>query len=386
MSSRPLRILYIIDFWGTPGGTERHLSYLTSHLDRNHFVPSVVIFNYQPNAMVDQVRKLGIEGIHIPVARFYTPMAMLQGFRLWRFIRSRQIDLVQTFHFKSDIYGAIIARLAGVRHIVSSKRDAADYKNAFHFWMHRLVGPITQNYIAVSEVTAAVIRNKERAPADKVKVIHNGVDLHWYSVPDAGAKARHKAALGFSAEDFVIGMSAWFRPEKDHQLLIDAFLELHSTAPSCRLLLVGDGPLYNRYFQWAREQKLEHVIKLTGAVDDVRPLLSAMDIACLVPKINEGFSNSILEKMATGLPVIVTDIGGNKEAVAEGQTGFVIAPGDQAALAKKLQVLHSDAGLRSSMGIAARRRAENLFSLESMIARHSDLYISMMQTDGGIRS
>jgi glycosyltransferase involved in cell wall biosynthesis len=386
MSSKPLRILFIIDYWASPGGTERHLSYLTSHLDRNRFVPAVVIFSYQPNALVDQVRNLGIEVVHIPVARYYTPKAALQGYKLWRFIRSRRIDLVQTFHYKSDIYGAIVARLAGIRHIVSSKRDAADYKNAFHFWMHRLVRPITQKYIAVSEVIATVIRDKERAPADKVNVIHNGVDLHQYAVPDVTTKAGHKAALGFAPGDFVIGMSAWFRPEKDHRLLIDAFLDLYSGAPSCRLLLVGDGPLYGHYSRWVRDQKLDHAIKMTGAVDDVRSFLSAMDIACLVPKFNEGFSNSILEKMATGLPVIVTDIGGNKEAVADEQTGFVIAPGDQAALTKKLRVLHADAALRSNMGIAARQRAEHLFSLESMIARHSDLYASMMQPDGGTRS
>jgi glycosyltransferase involved in cell wall biosynthesis len=386
MSSKPLRILYIIDFWASPGGTERHLSYLTSHIDRDRFVPAVVIFNYQPNTLVDQVRKLGIEVVHIPVARYYTPNALVQAFKLWRFIRSRHIDIVQTFHYKADIFGAVVARLAGIRHIVSSKRDAADYKTAFHFWMHRLVRPITQNYIAVSEVIANVIRNKERVRADKISVIHNGVDLQRYAVPDARAKADYKTALGFEAGDFVIGMSAWFRPEKDHQLLIDAFLELRAAVPSCRLLLVGDGPLHNRYSQWVRDQKLDDAIKMTGAVDDVRPFLSAMDVACLVPKINEGFSNSILEKMATGLPVIATDIGGNKEAVADGKTGFVIAPGDREALGKNLRLLQADAAVRSNMGSAARLRAERLFSLQSMIDRHSNLYGSMMQPDTGVRS
>jgi glycosyltransferase involved in cell wall biosynthesis len=98
---------------------------------------------------------------------------------------------------------------------------------------------------------------------------------------------------------------------------------------------------------------------------------------------NEGFSNSILEKMATELPVIATDIGGNKEAIANGQTGFIIAPGDRAALVQKLRTLQADEALRFRMGAAARQRAERLFSLDSMIERHSDLYDSMMQPGRG---
>jgi glycosyltransferase involved in cell wall biosynthesis len=382
--TQPLRILYLIDFWASPGGTERHLSYLTTHLDRQRFLPFVVIFNYQPNALVDKAKAAGVEVVHIPVARYYTPNALLQGIRLFRFMRKRDIDLVQTFHYKSDIYGAVVARLAGVRHIVSSKRDAADYKGAFRFFMHKLVRPITQRYIAVSEVVATVIRNKEKVAPEKISVIHNGVDLVNYSVPDTQQKAHLKASLGFAPDDFVIGMSAWFRPEKDHQLLLDAFVELSEFAPHARLVFIGNGPLFDHYRQWIADRKLEERIRLVGAVDDVRPYLGALDVACLVPRMNEGFSNSVLEKMATGVPVIVTDIGGNKEAVADGESGFVIAPGDQRALLTHLRTLHDDGALRLRMARESRQRVERLFSLQSMVQRHADLYLSMTTASGRV--
>lgn len=380
---RPINILYIIDFWASPGGTERHLSYLVSSLDHTRFKCHVVIFNYQPNALVEKARAQGIEIVHLPVARYYTPNALVQGIKLLRFIRARRIDVVQTFHYKSDIYGAVIARMAGVKRIVSSKRDAADYKGAFRFFMHKLVRPITRKYIAVSEVVAQVIRNKEKVKAEKISVIYNGVDLSNYSVPDAQTKAQAKSAMGFAPDDFVIGMSAWFRPEKDHQLLVDAYLEVSESAPNAKLAFVGGGPLFEHFRQWIAERKLERRIKLVGAVDDVRTYLRAFDVACLVPKINEGFSNSILEKMATGLPVIVTDVGGNKEAVAQGMNGYVIAPADRQQLVQHLLTLYRDNELRARMSGASRERVEQLFSLQEMIRRHASLYVSMTAVDGG---
>ena len=377
-----IRILYIIDFWASPGGTERHLAYLLNSLDPHRFRCCVVIFNYGPNPLVEDARRRGVEIVHLPVGRWYTPNALLKGFQLMRFIRERRIDLVHTFHYKSDVYGAFFCWLAGVRHIISSKRDAADYKGPFRFFMHKLVRPITNRYIAVSEVVAQVIREKERVRADKITVIYNGVDLERYSVPDAAAKAQAKINAGFAADNFVIGMSAWFRPEKDHQLLIDACIEVSKSVPEARLLLVGGGELLEHYRAWVAQHGLQDRIKFVGPVDEVRPYLAAMDVACLVPRINEGFSNSILEKMATGLPVIVTDVGGNKEAIEHGGNGFVIAPGNKPDLVRHLLGLHADKALRESAGRASRTRVERLFSLRQMVDRHADLYVSLRGPKG----
>jgi glycosyltransferase involved in cell wall biosynthesis len=380
---QPIRLLYIIDFWASPGGTERHLAYLLDSLDPARFKCHVVIFNYQPNALVDQAKAAGIEVIHVPVARYYTPNAFFKAIRLFRLIRERKIDVVQTFHYKADVYGALVARLAGVRHIVSSKRDAADYKSAFHFFMHRLVKSITGRYIAVSEVVAEVIRRKEHVPDNRISVIYNGVDLDRYTVPDAATKAAAKVALGFSPDAYVIGMSAWFRPEKDHQLLIDAYLALSAHAPDARLAFVGGGPMLEHYKKWVTDRGLDDRIKFVGPVDDVRGTLRALDVACLVPRINEGFSNSVLEKMATGLPIIVTDVGGNKEAVVNFQNGYVIAPGARAELERLLLTLHRDPALRARLAAGSRARVESLFSLQQMINRHESLYYALAESSPG---
>ncbi len=111
-----------------------------------------------------------------------------------------------------------------------------------------------------------------------------------------------------------------------------------------------------------------------GAVRDVHAYLHAMDVACLIPGANEGFSNAVLEKMATGLPLVVTDVGGNAEAVSHGCNGFVIPPKDVRALVEALTTLHANAAMRRVMGRESRRLVEKQFSLERMWRAHIELY------------
>ena len=373
-----VNILYIIDYLASPGGTERHLSYLTRHLDHSRFRCFVVPFYFEPTPMSDAMIAAGTRIEYIRVARYYVPRAFLQAIRLARFIRANNIDIVQTFHYKADVYGAVVARLAGVKHIVASKRDAADYKGPFRFFLHKLVRPLTERYIAVSDVVAEVIKLKEGVDANKMITIHNGVDTAHYQVPSAQEKIAAKERIGFSAENFVIGMSAWFRPEKDHQLLLDCFLELHQRYPALRLLLIGGGPLLETFKTKMAPHIAAGIIHFSGPVTDVAPLLHALDVACLVPHINEGFSNSVLEKMATGLPLIVTDIGGNKEAIAHGENGFVIAARDAEKLRAHLTDLYLNPELRQRMGAASRERVLQCFSLKQMLNRHESLYREML--------
>lgn len=375
--TRKIRILFLIDYWGLPGGTERHLAYLLKHLDRSIFECRVVVFRYLPNVLTDEAMASGIDVQPISVDQYYTPRAFRQAGVLKKYIRTHGIDIVQSFHFKSDVYGSIVARLSGVRHFVASKRDAADYKNRLHFLLHRLVRPFTQHYIAVSKVVADVVSSKEGVPGERISIIYNGVDLERFAVPDDAARSAARAALGLTSEHFVIGMSAAFRPEKDHALLLQAFREFHRHHPSTRLVLIGAGPLLEHYRKEVSQSDLAGLVTFTGPMDDVRPSMHALDIACLVPSMNEGFSNSVIEKMAVGLPIVVTRIGGNAEAVEDGKTGFVIPPRDLASLMNAIGKLHDDPELRAQFGVAARRRTEELFSLSQMIRRHESLYRSL---------
>ena len=371
------RILFLIDFFHGTGGTERHLAHLVRNLCRESFQVTVVVFDLGANPLIDAMRESGAEVLELPVGRIYTPKAMLQAWRLARLIRRRRIEIVQTYHQKSDTYGAIVAHLAGVRHIVPSKRDTGEIRSAAYKLISRMFRSWFDKVIVVADgVTEAIVASEGVDRSDVVR-IYNGVDSEVFRPPAEDEIRRSREALGLAAEDFVVGMVANFRPEKNHDVLFAAALEAGRRIPRLKLLLVGDGPLCAHYRALYGDPSSGIDAVFAGAVQDVHACLHAVDVACLIPGSNEGFSNAVLEKMATGLPLVVTDVGGNAEAVSHGCNGFVIPPKDVGALVEALTTLHADAAMRREMGRESRRLVEEQFSLERMWRAHIELYRSL---------
>jgi glycosyltransferase involved in cell wall biosynthesis len=174
-------------------------------------------------------------------------------------------------------------------------------------------------------------------------------------------------------------MVAGFRPEKNHDVFFEGLLQALPSIRGLRVLAVGGGPLLERCRERFAASALGSRSVFTGNVTDVLPCLWAMDVGCLTPGSNEGFSNAIIEQMAVGLPMIVSDVGGNAEAVIDGSSGWVIPPLDSAALCRALIAVYGDQERAASMGRAARTRAQERFSLQRMCAAHAQLYVSLCE-------
>lgn len=372
--SRTLRILFVIDFFHATGGTEKHLSTLVCALRRKQFDVAVVAFDLGTNTLIDDMRHAGAEVIHLPVARIYSPMAMIQLWRLSCLIRRERFDIVQTYHQKADTFGALAARVAGARHLVSSKRDTGDLKSRPYVVLSRCIKSWFEKIIVVADGVGNAIVAREGIDRDNIVRIYNGVDTELLRPPEPAEASRARRVLGFLDDDFVVGMVANFRPEKNHDVLFAGALEAKREIPELKLLLVGGGPLLEHYKERYGRPSGGIDTVFAGAVQDVQPLLHAMDVACLVPGANEGFSNAVLEKMASGLPLVVTNIGGNAEAVIAGRNGAVIPPNDAGALARALVAMHADRSRRRAMGCESRKVAEEKFSLERMWRSHEELY------------
>lgn len=380
--SRQIRILFLIDYLHGTGGTERHLSLLVRNLCRESFEVSVVAFDLGENPLIDEMRQAGAEVIQLSLARIYTPNAMAQARRLFRLIRTRRIDIVQTYHQKADTFGAIVARFAGVRHIVSSRRDTGELKSPAYVHISRRIRSWFEKVIVVADGVGDAIVQLEGVDRADIVRIYNGVDADAFRPPTTAEAASARQALGFCDEDFVVGMVAHFRPEKSHAVLFAAAREARKQIPRLKLLLVGNGPLFAHYRAQHGQSAGSLDAVFVGAVPDVQRQLHAMDVGCLIPAANEGFSNAVLEKMATGLPLVVSDIGGNAEAVIDGRNGFVIPPNDVTALADALVALYAEPSRRREMGHESRRLVEERFSLEQMWHSHTDLYRSL--SDGSV--
>jgi L-malate glycosyltransferase len=379
-----IKVLYLIDYFHRTGGTEKHLAQLIAGLPADTFSCSVVVFDMGENALLDGLRARGVPVIHLPVGREYVPNAAVQAWRLAKLIRRNRYDIVQTFHQKADTYGALIARLSGAKHLISSKRDTGQLRNSLHVFLNRRLSFLFDTFIAVAEAIRCAVVANDHLPAARVTTIYNGVDTRHFIVPSVTQRADAKASLGFAADDFVVGMVASFRPEKNHDVFFDGLLQALPAIPSLKVLAVGGGPLLPRIRERIGLTKLGPRTVFTADVRDVLPSLWAMDVGCLTPGGNEGLSNAVLEQMAAGLPMIVSDVGGNAEAVIDGVNGCVIPTLDANRLSTALVMLHGDRERALSMGRASRERAERVFSLDRMCAEHAELYRSFCMTRAAV--
>ena len=203
-------------------------------------------------------------------------------------------------------------------------------------------------------------------------VVHNGVDTEYFRDHQAPAeKAKLRGSLGFTREDYVIGLCSALRPEKAHGDLLQAIAQLRSRGLSAKALFIGDGPERAAIDSAVRELGLSGHVVITGVQEDVRPFIACCDVMTLVSHSIETFSLAALESMALSKPLVMSDIGGASEQVLHGQTGLLFDAGDIATLAEHLKMLMSEPQ-RTRMGLAARRRVSQLFTVQTMTERFDE--------------
>ena len=204
----------------------------------------------------------------------------------------------------------------------------------------------------------------------RCEVIYNGVDLeHWRAEPGAGERTRR--ALGFAAGDFVVGLSAVLRPEKNPVQLVEAIAALRRRGLPARALFIGDGPEAPSVLARARERGIPEHVAIAGFQQDVRPYVAACDALALT-SFTEALSLAAMEAMALGRPVVHPDVGGAAELIRDGEDGHLFPVGDTGALVARLAGL-ADPARRAAMGRAARLKVERQFSERAMVERYEAL-------------
>jgi len=210
----------------------------------------------------------------------------------------------------------------------------------------------------------------------KNEVIYNGVNTDQFSAAcDAMERESMRAMLGFRDSDYVIGLSAVLRPEKNHLQLVDAICLLRAKGIPAKALMIGDGPMRAAVEARARERGVEDDVVLSGFQDDVRPYVAACDVVTLC-SFTEAFSLAAVEAMALGKPVVHSDIGGASEMIVPGRNGYLFPVGNTGALVGKLSLL-ADRAVSTAMGGNARQSAETLFSEKAMVDRYEQTLLDV---------
>jgi sugar transferase (PEP-CTERM/EpsH1 system associated) len=304
--------------------------------------------------------------------------------RLWRLLRELRPDLVHTRNL-SALEGQFVAALAGVRVRVHGEhgRDVFDLHGTSWKYnvLRRCARPLVHRYIAVSRDLERWLIQTVGVASRQVAQIYNGVDTQRFHPLGVGPRSVGPAGFA-SASTILIGSIGRMAAVKDYPTLVRAFLMLTSAEPSLRarlrLVIVGDGPTRSQCLRLLRDGGAESLAWLPGERDDVPELMRGFDVFVL-PSLGEGISNTILEAMATGLPVVATRVGGNPELVDDGETGALVPSGDVQALAAALRahVRHLDRSRR--LGAEARRRVEERFSIAAMVAGYLGVYDAALQ-------
>ena len=297
------------------------------------------------------------------------------SWRMAREIRARRIDVLHAHQYTPFFYGAIAARLSGIRPQViftEHGRHFPDVVSSRRRAINRLVfSHLADRVNAVCEFSARSLADKDGFSASRIEVIANGVDLVRYVGADDVRAVR--ARLGLDPARRYVATIARFHPVKDHRTLLHSFAEVARERADTDLLLVGDGALRTEMQQLAASLNIAAHVHFLGVRDDVADILQAADVFALT-SVSEAASITLLEAMAAGKPVVVTAVGGNPEIVRDNIDGLLAPRGDAAAIARALLRVLGDDSLAAAMGRAGRERVRSHFQLDRTIARYGELY------------
>lgn len=377
MDDRPPLIAHVIHHFGV-GGMENGLVNLINHMPPDRYRHAIVCLK-EADVFARRLQRSDVA--IITLGKHEGHDLGLYG-RLYKTLRKLKPALVHTRNL-ATLEGQVVAAAAGIRRRIHGEhgREGVDLSGAYlkYNMMRRAIRPLVRHYIAVSQDLAHWLTGPLGVSANRVTQIYNGVDGRQFH-PRVGARA-DIFPHGFIAPDtYVIGAVGRMAQVKGHPTLVQAFINLAAMPSnlhrSIRLAIVGDGPTRLACLKMIRDAGLEHLCWLPGERDDIPEILRALDLFVL-PSLGEGISNTLLEAMATGLPVVATRVGGNPELVDK-RHGVLVPADDPAAMADAIQGYLEFPGLMQAHGQAGRAKVEQGFTLGAMVNNYLAVYDKVM--------
>ena len=377
MSPHRAHILYIIDELCRLGGAERALRNTIRLLPKDRFNCSLITFRADPSLEVFSsfpcLTKV------LPLRRTYDSNALQVAMQIRKVIRSQRVSIVHTFFETSDLWGAPIAKLSGCPIMVSSRRDMGILRRPKHQLAYRFVNPLFDRVIAVSEQVRSYCIHQDRLDPAKVVTVYNGVDLN--ETPMNGTDSLRRA-LGVGEASEVVVTLGHIRRVKGIDIFVRAAEIVRREFPAAKFLVVGD----TSETEHAKELQelitalgLQDTVKFAGNRLDAFRILKCCDVFCLLSR-SEGFSNALIEAMAAGLPCVATRVGGNGEAIAKDESGYLVENEDVRGAAERILHLLRNPSRAREMGAAGRRTVETKFTSQAMIQQLTNIYDGLLNS------
>jgi glycosyltransferase involved in cell wall biosynthesis len=348
-----------------PGGTEGQMIELVRRLDRVRWRVEVACLR-TGGAWFDRVAAVApVTVFPLTSLRRVSVLRHLAAFARW--CRDRRIAVVHATDLPSNVFALPGAALAGVPVRVGSRREIIAGRSFAEIGLQRAAYACAHRVVA-NCLAAADRLLRERVPPQRIAIVKNGLDL---PVQRRSRRTELRRVV----------VVANLRPEKGHDVLIDAAVEVIRRFPDARFELVGGGSERGALAARATERGVAHAFTFLGHRDDVPERLATADIFVL-PSRSEAFPNALLEAMAAGLPVIASGVGGVVELVENGRTGFLVPAGNAFALADRICRLMADPSLGRRLGTAARADVEARYSFDRMVTAFENVYLGELTRRG----
>jgi glycosyltransferase involved in cell wall biosynthesis len=371
-----MKILYVITGLNY-GGAETQLVKTVLHL-RTFGEDVQVVSLTPPLAYTEKLKEAGVPVISLGIQRKTPDFRPL--FRLVRLINQWKPDIVHAHMVHANLLVRIARPLSSIPVLICTAHNVSERgrrgSGKLRELAYRLTDPFCDLTLQVSQAGVERYVKIRAVPRHKIRYFPNGVDLDEFK-PDPEARARLRRVMRLE------GLFVWlavgrFDPQKDYFTMIQAFRTVQGEQPASRLLIVGEGPLRLAMEKIATEFGLKEKMIFLGIRRDIPDIMNAAD-AYVMSSAWEGLPNVLLEAHATGLPAVATDVGGNREILKDGITGFIVPPKSPEALAQAmLRLMNLSQEERQRMGEAARRHVEMNFDLKKRVNNLRILYQELL--------
>jgi glycosyltransferase involved in cell wall biosynthesis len=372
-------VLFIIDSF-EQGGSERQAMQLLRQLHASGRYRVHLACLQNRGSLRAEADQLGIGEIHeYALNSFYDPNFVRQLRRLVQFIKVKEIDAVHTHCFYTNIFGMTGAFLAGVQGRVTSKGETDGFRTPMQKRAERAAFRLSHRVIA----NCLVVQNqliREGVSPSRIIQHYNGLDMDRLRVRAGLTREGALAAFGLPPEPsrrFVSIVANLRNPVKDHPMFLRAAARVRAAVPNAGFVIAGEGELMTDLRDLAKQLGIQDDVFFIGRCDRVADLLFASDVGVLSSKA-EGFANAILEYMAASLPVVATDVGGAREAITEGETGYVVASGDDEKMAERIIELLKEPERASAMGGRGKLIVAENFSCDRHLQNTLELYDELL--------
>ncbi|MDQ1637745.1 MAG: hypothetical protein QOF62_1084 [Pyrinomonadaceae bacterium] len=364
--------MHIIDSFDQ-GGSERQAVQLVRLLHESGRCRVRLACLQNKGSLREQADRLGLGEIpEYPLTSFYDRNALTQLRRLARFLKENEIDVIHTHDFYTNIFGMTAAAMARVPARVAYKGETEGFRTPMQKRLERGAFRLAHRVVANCDaVRTQLIR--EGVPAAKVIRHYNGLDLKRVTVQPGTTRDEILAMLGLPERQLVTIVANLQHPVKDHPMFLRAAARVRAAVPDAAFVIAGEGKLMEGLRQLSAQLGLKDDVFFIGRCEKVAELLSVSDV-CALSSTAEGFSNAILEYMAAARPVVVTDVGGAREAVIEGNAGYVVPSGGDEQMAARMVELLRDPKRARAMGERGRLLVEEKFSCERHLQNTLELY------------